>query len=74
MAALSGHDGWLAAQPFGYVVLDREAGEFFLRTRSAVFPALTLAELFGIKMARCTRRSSRTSSRSTAPTTGGCAT
>ena len=32
MAALEGHDGWLAASPFGYIVLDREAGEFFLRT------------------------------------------
>jgi cytochrome P450 len=48
MTSLRGYDGWLAAQPFGYLVLDREAGEFFLRTRSAVFPALTLVELFGI--------------------------
>jgi cytochrome P450 len=48
MASLRGYDGWLAAQPFGFVVLDREAGEFFLRTRSAVFPALTIAQLFGI--------------------------
>ncbi len=48
MAGLTGYDGWLAAQPFGYLVLDRESGEFFLRSRSAVFPALTLAELFGI--------------------------
>jgi cytochrome P450 len=48
MAALEGHEGWLAAQPFGFLVLDREACEFFLRTRSAVFPALTLANLFGI--------------------------
>ena len=38
MAALEGHDGWLAASPFGYIVLDREAGEFFLRTKAAVFP------------------------------------
>jgi cytochrome P450 len=48
MASLRGYDGWLAAQPFGFVVLDRDAGEYFLRTRSAVFPALTLAQLFGI--------------------------
>jgi cytochrome P450 len=48
MAELHGHDGWLAANPFGFVVLDREAGEFFLRTRDAVFPGLTIAELFGI--------------------------
>ena len=48
MAALEGHDGWLAASPFGYIVLDREAGEFFLRTKAAVFPGLTIADLFGI--------------------------
>jgi cytochrome P450 len=48
MAALPGYDGWLAAQPFGYLVLDHESCEFFLRTRSAVFPALTIAELFDI--------------------------
>jgi cytochrome P450 len=48
MAALRGHDGWLAANPFGYTVLDRESGEFFLRTRHAVFPGLTIAELFQI--------------------------
>jgi cytochrome P450 len=48
MAELDGHDGWLAASPFGYIVLDREAGEFFLRTRAAVFPGLTIADLFQI--------------------------
>ena len=48
MAELHGHDGWLAASPFGFIVLDREAGEFFLRTKAAVFPGLTIAELFGI--------------------------
>ena len=48
MDALQGHDGWLAANPFGFTVLEREAAEFFLRTRSAVFPGLTIAELFGI--------------------------
>ncbi len=48
MGALRGYDGWLAAQPFGYLILDRTSCEFFLRTRSAVFPALTIAELFDI--------------------------
>src|SRR5579884_1557681 len=48
MAALQGHEGWLAANPFGFTILDRESGEFFLRTRDAVFPGLTIAELFGI--------------------------
>jgi hypothetical protein len=48
MAGVRGHDGWLAAGPFGFIVLDREAGEFFLRTKDAVFPGLTIADLFGI--------------------------
>jgi cytochrome P450 len=48
MAGLHGHDGWLAACPFGYIVLARQPAEFFLRTRDAVFPGLTIAELFGI--------------------------
>ncbi len=48
MSDLDGHDGWLAASPFGFIVLEREAGEFFLRTKAAVFPGLTIAELFGI--------------------------
>ncbi len=48
MTELRGHDGWLAASPFGFIVLDREAGEFFLRTKAAVFPGLTIADLFGI--------------------------
>ena len=48
MAQLEGHDGWLAAGPFGFIVLEHEAGEFFLRTKDAVFPGLRIAELFGI--------------------------
>ena len=48
MSTLNGHDGWLAASPFGYIVLDRESGEFFLRTKAAVFPGLIIADLFGI--------------------------
>jgi cytochrome P450 len=48
MAAIRGHDGWLATCPFGFLVLDRAAGEFFLRTKDAVFPGLTIADLFGI--------------------------
>src|SRR2546423_9280052 len=39
---------WLAAAPFGFVVLDREASTFFLRTRSATFPGMKIAELFGV--------------------------
>ncbi len=48
MAALEGHDGWLASCPFGFMVLDRTAGELFLRSKDAVFPGLTIAELFQI--------------------------
>jgi cytochrome P450 len=48
MATVERHDGWLAANPYGYTVLEREAGEFFLRTKAAVFPGLTIADMFGI--------------------------
>jgi cytochrome P450 len=50
MAGLHGYEGWLAAGPFGFIVLDREAGEFFLRTKQAMFPGLTIGELFGIEV------------------------
>lgn len=39
---------WLARIPLGYLTLDRDAGEFFLRTKSATFPGQLIAELFGI--------------------------
>ncbi len=45
MAAL---EGWLARSPLGFFVLDRESGEFFLRTKKAVFPGLTIAQIFQI--------------------------
>jgi cytochrome P450 len=41
-------EGWLAQAPFGYMTLDRESGEFFLRTRSAIFPGMKIAEIFGV--------------------------
>jgi cytochrome P450 len=40
--------GWLASMPLGYVAVEREAGEFFLRSRSFTFPGMKIAELFGI--------------------------
>jgi cytochrome P450 len=40
--------GWLARGPFGYIVLDRESAEFFLRTRAATFPGMKIAEIFGV--------------------------
>src|SRR5580693_2172076 len=47
MAEVS-EQGWLASAPFGFMVLDREAGEHFLRTRSAIFPGMKIAEIFGV--------------------------
>lgn len=41
--------GWLAQGPFGYIVLDHEAGEQLLRTRSASFPGKMLMEIFQVK-------------------------
>jgi cytochrome P450 len=41
-------ESWLAEGPFGYVVLDRESAEFFLRTRAATFPGMKIAEIFGV--------------------------
>jgi cytochrome P450 len=40
--------GWLAEGPYGYIALDRESAEFFLRTRSAIFPGMKIAEIFGV--------------------------
>jgi len=47
-----GARGWLAKSPIAYVVLDREAGEFFLRARQTAFPGREIAELFGISGGR----------------------
>src|SRR3954466_9055437 len=43
-----GEQGWLATMPLGYVVLDRESSNFFLRTRAAAFPGMKVAELFEV--------------------------
>jgi cytochrome P450 len=48
MGSVEGHDGWLAQAPFGFITLDRESGEFFLRSREAMFPSMTLAALFNL--------------------------
>ena len=40
---------WLAKGLYGYLVLDREAGEFFLRTKRATFPGMKIAEMFGVE-------------------------
>lgn len=41
--------GWLAKGPYGYIVLDREAGEHFLRSRSTSFPGAAIAEIFQVQ-------------------------
>lgn len=40
--------GWIASGPLGFTVLDRDAAAFFLRTRSATFPGMKIAELFEV--------------------------
>ena len=40
--------GWLAKSPLAYVVLDHDAGEFFLRSRNTAFPGRQIAEFFGV--------------------------
>ncbi len=40
--------GWLASSPLAFLVLDREAGEFFLRARETAFPGREIADLFGV--------------------------
>lgn len=42
-------ESWLATSPLGYFVLDREAAAFFLRTKSATFPGMRIAEMFGVE-------------------------
>ncbi len=41
-------ESWVAAGPLGFFVLDREAATFFLRTRSATFPGMKIAEMFEV--------------------------
>jgi cytochrome P450 len=40
---------WLAASPIATFVLDREAGEFFLRSKATTFPGQELASLYSIE-------------------------
>src|SRR3954454_23395081 len=47
MTDLRQHD-WLAESPLGYFVLEREAVEFFLRSRQLTFPGMKVAEVFGV--------------------------
>ena len=47
LAALR-EQSWLARSPIALLVLDRAAGDFFLRSRATAFPGRQIAELFGI--------------------------
>ena len=40
--------GWLAKSPLAYIVLDHDAGEFFLRSRKTAFPGRQIAAFFGV--------------------------
>jgi cytochrome P450 len=48
MTGLRAH-GWLARSPIGYYVLDRDSTAFFLRTKSATFPGMKIAEMFEVE-------------------------
>lgn len=41
-------ESWLARSDLGFVALDREAANFFLKSKSAVFPGVMMFELLGI--------------------------
>src|SRR3954468_20859386 len=38
---------WIASMPLGFAALEREAGEFFLRSRGFTFPGMKTAQSFG---------------------------
>src|SRR6266702_710694 len=40
--------GWLAKSPLAYMVLEHDAGEFFLRSRKTAFPGRQIAGFFGV--------------------------
>jgi cytochrome P450 len=40
--------GWLVQAPLSVVVLDRESGEFFLRSKATAFPGREIADMFGV--------------------------
>jgi len=46
--AETSRQGWLAKSPLAYIVLDHDAGEFFLRSRKTAFPGRQIAGFFGV--------------------------
>jgi hypothetical protein len=65
--------GWLAQGPLSYIVLDREAGEFFLRRGRPRSPDGRSRICSASRAAGCANRSMPTSSTRRAGITGGCA-
>lgn len=47
-----GEVSWLATSPLAFVVLERDAAEFFLRARATAFPGREIADLFGVTSGR----------------------
>jgi len=43
---------WLVQSPLSVVVLDRESGEFFLRSKATAFPGREIADIFGVTSGR----------------------
>ena len=41
-------ENWIARSPLAFIVLDRESGDFFLRSKATAFPGRQIAEIFGI--------------------------
>jgi cytochrome P450 len=48
MHELQASGEWLAKAPLYTLVIDREAGEFFLRSKATIFPGVLIADLFGV--------------------------
>jgi len=44
--------GWLVQSPLSVVVLDRESGEFFLRSKATAFPGREIADIFSVTSGR----------------------
>ncbi|MGH3164886.1 MAG: cytochrome P450 [Trebonia sp.] len=45
-------ESWIAHSPLAFIVLDRESGDFFLRSKATAFPGRQIAEIFGITSGR----------------------
>ena len=73
IAGLMDGGGWLARSPLATIVLDREAGEHFLRTKAAIFPGRLIAQLFGISDGPLHEQIEGNIINATATSTGACA-